>query len=146
MFSGHTSIIVMSMIIFYRMNCFENKYSTWFAGFFMLALMFAALSSVIVCRSHYTADVIVALYMAHYISEWYFLRADGVMPHRFGARLVRWFEGHDVTQKGLSERAGSMASLASSGNFDNMDLVPMGSSVELGPPPTLDRGDSAPKF
>ena len=92
-----------------------------------------------VCRSHYTVDVIMGFYMSHYLSDQYFLRADGVMPNRWGARWVRYFEGHDLTQKGLSERATSMASFASmasfgganAGSFGNLDKIPIG--LERGP-------------
>jgi hypothetical protein len=123
----------MAMIIFHKMNCFENKYSTWLAGGFMWCLTIVAIGSIMVCRSHYTVDIIMGLYMSHYLSDQYFLRADGVMPNRWGARWVRYFEGHDVTQKGLSERATSMASFAggSSGSFGNLDTVRVGMEKEV---------------
>ena len=79
-----------------------------------------------------SVDVIMGLYMSYFLSDQYFLRADGVMPNRWGARAVRFFEGHDVTQKGLSERATSMASLGGAGgSFGNLDLERVGSYGEM---------------
>ena len=93
-YSGHTACTFMSMYIFHHMNIFQNlavKITMWLVAF-------SALVSIFGCRSHYTVDVVLGLYFAYFLSNWYLLRADGVVKDKCGD-LILWYEGADIVKK-----------------------------------------------
>ncbi|GMI23326.1 hypothetical protein TeGR_g8659, partial [Tetraparma gracilis] len=90
-YSGHTACTFMAMYIFHKTAVFQNKAVCAFMWFWALA----AIISIFGCRSHYTVDVVLGLYFAYFLSNWYFQRAEGVVKDWAGD-WVKWLEGQDL--------------------------------------------------
>jgi hypothetical protein len=98
-YSGHTACTFMSMYIFHKMKVFHSHtyLPHWSVAAFMWFWALAAIVSIFGCRSHYTVDVVLGIYFAYFLSNWYFQRAEGVIDDR-AAAVIRWLEGQDIVE------------------------------------------------
>jgi len=70
-FSGHMAAIASCMVIFHKYNYLEGPIAYSFGWMLCLVSIF----SLIACRSHYSVDVVLALYFVYFIKDWYFFRS-----------------------------------------------------------------------
>jgi hypothetical protein len=108
-YSGHTACTMMSMAIFLKMDAFStpdfkcfpkivNRSISFLSNFIHVGSAFVALVSIVKCRSHYSIDIILALFFSYFLTSYYFLIADGVTPYRMFGTAIRYFEGHDLIE------------------------------------------------
>ena len=88
-FSGHTALLTSWLLCFEKHNGFFRnnrllRYTVWlFCAYSILML--------VVCRAHYSVDVVLGLWMAFFIVEFYHSRAcdQNVHKNSFFAKLIR---------------------------------------------------------
>ena len=87
-YSGHVGCIMTCMTVLHKHSFLKNRMVA------MLVWSAALLGtySTISCRSHYTVDVILALYFSYFLREWYFIRVTGQTCGKIG-RAIQWLEG-----------------------------------------------------
>jgi len=71
-FSGHMATIASCMVIFQKYHYLDGPIAYSFGWILYLVGML----SLIACRSHYSIDVILAIYFVYFIKDWYFLRSE----------------------------------------------------------------------
>ncbi len=91
-YSGHVGCILICMIVLMRHNFLTVKKQ----GFVVFALTWCiagiGILSTIACRSHYTVDVILAIYFAFGIQDFYFARSEGKIRGGSIGAFIRWLE------------------------------------------------------
>jgi len=100
-FSGHVSCILICCAVMHYHNYFgsalkpEKKYSRILYMSIVWTLAFAGIFAVITCRSHYTVDAILAFYFSYFLSEFYFVRAEGKISGTI-SDSIRWLKCHEL--------------------------------------------------
>jgi len=89
-YSGHASCAIMAHLVLERTGSFFRK--KWLRNT-SLALIAMAVVSIFMCRSHYTVDVVLAVYFSFALTEFYHLWAEGVLDGGQIGRFIRWMEG-----------------------------------------------------
>lgn len=101
-FSGHVACTLACAVILHR-----HDYLNGIIAYAMtLLLVLLSMYSVIACRSHYTVDVILAMYFVHYVQYWYFSKVDSISWQdyarekniSYAVKLIAWLEDKSITQ------------------------------------------------
>lgn len=90
-FSGHTALISSWLL------CFERHYGFFKSNFLVRGSVwlysFYAIFLLILCRAHYTVDVVLGFWMSFFIVEFYHARAYNLYAgDRFWGRIIRKLE------------------------------------------------------
>ena len=86
-YSGHVGCTLICMAVLHRHGFLRRRIT----AILVWAVAVVGIYFTIACRSHYTVDVVLALYFGYFLPEWYFLRSRGVIKGRM-ARMIRWIE------------------------------------------------------
>jgi hypothetical protein len=140
-YSGHCCCALIAVSIFRRHGCFpviptfllppssssssssssKNNSSPQFNSNLLLhipfltliyVLTFLSITSIFLCRSHYTVDVILGTYFAFFLTDFYYHRASGEIRGSWVTVFLRWIEGtgemEDEERDGLQKWDGGM--------------------------------------
>ena len=114
-FSGHTACTVMSLYLFLLTPNFMPHITVKLV---MLASCFAAIGSIFACRSHYTVDVVLGLYFAYGLTNFYILRVQGHIDDVF-TKIFRYCEGLDIEDIRKNGNCGNCSDSETAENSDN---------------------------
>ena len=87
-YSGHVGCIMTCMTVLHKHNFLKNR----MVAMFVWSVALLGTYSTISCRTHYTVDVVLALYFSYFLGEWYFIRVTGQTHGKIG-RAIQWLEG-----------------------------------------------------
>lgn len=90
-FSGHVACAFVSLFIFDSLGAYPRPQQ--FCRFIFYALGALAVLSCLLCRSHYTVDVVLGLYFSSFLTTYYLQRANGLVHGGFAGNLIRYLEG-----------------------------------------------------
>ena len=86
-YSGHVGCTLICMAVLHKHGFLRRR----LAALIVWAVAIVGIYFTIACRSHYTVDVVLAMYFGYFLPEWYFLRSRGVVKGRL-SRIIRWLE------------------------------------------------------
>jgi len=86
-YSGHVGCTLICMAVLHRHRFLRRR----LALFIVWTVAMVGIYFTIACRSHYSVDVVLALYFGYFLPEWYFLRSRGVVKGRT-SRIIQWLE------------------------------------------------------
>lgn len=96
-FSGHIAFIFTCLVILHRRRLLWGT----LPYILMWILAFGAIFSAIACRSHYSLDVVLALYFAYFTQFWYFSLcspyAMNIYP-KTDVKFIAWMEDRILPQ------------------------------------------------
>ena len=97
-YSGHVACAFTSLFIFDSLQAYPQNPPGWdlpqySSRLIFYVLGFIAVFSCLLCRSHYTVDVVLGLYFAYFLSDFYLQRAEGVVVGGCLGEVIRLLEG-----------------------------------------------------
>jgi hypothetical protein len=100
-FSGHVACAFSALFIFDGLRAFPSfsLVSTNLSRIFFYTLGGLSVLSCLLCRSHYTVDVVLGLYFAYFLSDFYLQRAEGVVCGGSLGAVIRQLEGIPVVPR-----------------------------------------------